>query len=207
MESVIQPSDSFAAFQYWVHQVERDVPFEVLIRIISARLSKADDRDHHDLTLMLENLLTRAGRHGEARQLLDDLIARYSDDVRAPIIKSRRLLYSWGDAEGALETIDLGLERANRTGFFRREALGDKARILVKLGHGEELSRVLEEIMSLKLTKGIPDIGRERDFVDRAPRGMIRTDVLARYDEFCPKRPTDPDADEPPEWEHPDDAG
>ena len=99
------------------------------------------------------------------------------------------------DLEGALEAVDVALQRAYRTGFYRREALGNKARILLKLGRGEELSRVLEEIMSLKITKGIPDIGRERDFVDRAPPGMIPPDILARYNEFRPKRPTDTDAD------------
>jgi hypothetical protein len=105
-----------------------------------------------------------------------------------------------------LKTIDVALERAYRTGFSRREALNNRARILLKLGRGEELSHVLEEIMSLEIKKGVPDIGRERDFIDRAPPGMIPADILARYNEFRPKRPTDTDADEPPEWESADDA-
>ncbi len=59
--------------------------------------------------------------------------------------------------------------------------------------------------MSLKMMKGIPDIGRERDFVDRAPPGLISEDVVARYNEFRPKRAGDSTADEPPEFEPPDD--
>jgi hypothetical protein len=65
---------------------------------------------------------------------------------------------------------------------------------------------VLEEIMALRIVKGIPDVGRERDFVDRAPPGLIAEDVVARYNEFRPRRAGDSDANEPPEWECPDDA-
>ena len=72
--------------------------------------------------------------------------------------------------------------------FFGVNALGVKARILLKLGLGDQLSRTLEEIMSLEMKQGIPDCGRERDFVDRAPAGMIEEGVLARYNAFCPKR-------------------
>jgi hypothetical protein len=60
--------------------------------------------------------------------------------------------------------------------------------------------------MSLQIMKDIADIGRERDFVDRAPPGLIRKDVLDRYNVFRPKRAGDSTADEPPEFEHPDDA-
>jgi hypothetical protein len=101
----------------------------------------------------------------------------------------------------------LALVRAHRTKFFRREALGVKARILLKLGRGAELSRTLEEIMSLEMKREIPDVGRERDFVDRAPPGMIADDLLARYNAFCPRRDDHngrSDWDEPPEWSHRD---
>lgn len=206
LEGLIEPSDSFRAFEQWVYQIEREVPVGILIDVISARLRKADGRDHYDLALMLASYLRGPERDRQALGLLDELIDRYPDDVRAPMSKAVRLLWFLDDLEGALKAIDVALERASRTGFYRRDALNNKARILLKLGRGEELSRVLEEIMSLKITKGIPDIGRERDFVDRAPPGMIPPGVLARYNEFRPKRPTDTDADEPPEWDSPDDA-
>jgi hypothetical protein len=106
-----------------------------------------------------------------------------------------------------LRCIDLAQQRACRTGFFRREALGVKARILLQLGRGEALSQVLEEIMSLQIAKDVPDVGRERDFVDRAPPGLISDDVVARYNEFRPKRAGDTRSNEPPEYEPPDDVG
>ncbi len=79
--------------------------------------------------------------------------------------------------------------------------LGNKARILLKLGRGDELSQVLEQIMSMQMIKGVPAVGRERDFVDRATACMIPDDVLARYNQFRPRRKGDTTADESPEWE------
>ena len=91
--------------------------------------------------------------------------------------------------------------------LFRKETHGVKSQILLQLGRGEQLSDVLEEIMPLQIRrKDIPDIGRERDFVDRAPPGLIRKDVLNRYNEFRSKRASDSMADEPPEFEPADDG-
>ena len=128
-----------------------------------------------------------AGQYGDAERVIDQAICRYPHDLRFPIAKASLLLYSIKNPQRALECINEALPRAYRTGFFRREALGMKARILLELRDGAELSRVLEEIMSLKMIKGIPDIGPERDFVDRAPTGLIPNDLIARYDLFCPR--------------------
>jgi tetratricopeptide (TPR) repeat protein len=165
-----------------------------------------DREDQYDLALHLRHLLVEAGREREAPPILDEMIERYPDDVRFPISKATLYHYFLDDPEEALRCIDLALKRAYRTGFFRREALGDKARILLRLGRGEQLSAVLEEIMSLQMTKGVPDVGRERDFVDRAPPGLIPEDILARYNEFRPKRAGDARSNEPPEYEPPDDG-
>jgi tetratricopeptide (TPR) repeat protein len=165
----------------------------------------AAGEDHKILASQLVNLWSMAGRYNEALQLLDDMIDRYPDDVRPTIRKASLHLYFMELPEEALKCIDVALQRAHRTGFFRREALGYKARILLQLGRSEQFSQVLEEIMSLRMSKDIPDIGRERDFVDRAPPGFIPGDVLARYNEFRPRRAGDSTANEPPEFESPDD--
>jgi hypothetical protein len=82
-----------------------------------------------------------------------------------------------------------------------------KARILLKLGRGEQLGQVLEQIMSLKVTRERPDIPRERDFLDAAPPGLVAKDIAARYDTFSSISParlsTNPpvwDADDPEYW-------
>jgi tetratricopeptide (TPR) repeat protein len=160
--------------------------------------------EQYELGFILEHFLSIAGRDQEGLRVLDELMLQYPDDVRCVINKAFVYFYFLKDPAEALKWIDLALERAYRTGFFRREALGNKARILLKLGRGEQLTQVLEEIMSMEMIKGVPDVGRERDFVDRAPAGMIPDDVLARYNEFRPKRSGDTTADEPPEWEPPE---
>jgi hypothetical protein len=198
--------NSLVELNKWCFEVERKLPLSKAIAKVSARMRKGDDEDRYHLALHLQLLLVRAGRRDEAVSLMNAMIERYPDDVRVPISKATHYLYFENDPQEALRWINLALERAHRTGFFRREALGDKARILLQLGRGEELSQVLEEIMALRMAKGVPDIGRERDFVDRAPSGLIAEDVLARYNEFRPKRAGDSDADEPPEWEYPEEG-
>jgi tetratricopeptide (TPR) repeat protein len=202
----IKSRDSIYDLYDWVEHLRRTLPIDVAIRTVSDSLEKVDGEDHRILASELAQLLREAGRDSEALQVLDQMMQRYPDDVRPAISKAVSYLYFLEDPEEALKSIDLALQRANRTGFFRREALGNKARILLKLGRGDELSDVLEEIMSLQIVEGIPDIGRERDFVDRAPPGLIRKGVLDRYNEFRPKRPGDTSANEPPEYEPPDDA-
>jgi len=190
----------------WVEHLRRALPIDAAIRTVSGSLEKVDGEDHYVLASELAQLLCEAGRYAEALQVLDGMMQRYPDDVRAAMRKATNYLYFLEDLEEALECINAAIQRAYRTGFFRREALGNKARILLKLGRGDELSDVLEEIMSLQIVKGIPDIGRERDFVDRAPPGLIRKGVLDRYNEFRPKRLEDTSEDEPPRYEPPDDA-
>jgi hypothetical protein len=171
-----------------VDKLRRTRPLDDIIEVVATRRRGANDDDFYTLTFQLQHLLIDAGRECEAGQIIDEMIARLPDNVRFPIGKASLYLYDIKDPKKALDAIDLALARAHRTGFFRREALGVKARILLELGRGDQLSQTLEEIMSLKMKPGIPDIRRERDFVDRAPPGMIADDVLARYNIFCPKQ-------------------
>jgi hypothetical protein len=189
----------------WHRQFCDGHPIGEIIDYITARVLTVDGEDLRFLQSELSRYLLMADRDQEALQVLDQMSERNPDDPRPLISKATQYLYFLDDSEEALSCIELALPRAYRTGLFRREALGVKARILLKLRRGEQLSQVLEEIMSLKMDKGVPDIGRERDFVDRAPPGLISEDVLARYNQFRPKRASDTTADEPPEWEPPDD--
>ncbi len=182
------------------HLISEHYPLDA-IKIISVRMRSADSEDYLVLARELANLWRLAKGYTEARQVLDDIVERYPDDVLAPMSKASLYLYSLDDAAKALSCINVALDRAYRTGHFRRQALGVKARILLKLGRGDELSDVLEEIMSLQMRSDLPDIGRERDFVDGAPPGFIREDVLSRYDQFRPRRKGAGRSDEPPEFE------
>jgi tetratricopeptide (TPR) repeat protein len=146
---------SFASpkdFDDWIKGLRASL--NSVIRIVAERASTADADDYRLLASELAWLLREADRDGEALQVLDDMLQRYPDDVRPAISKANIYLYSLEEFEEAPKWIDVALERAYRTGFWRREALGDKARILLKLGRGDELSDVLEEIMSLQIQKG-----------------------------------------------------
>lgn len=180
------------------------LPISGAIDDFSARMLTSDTEDRYRLAGHLEFFLGLAGKEHEALKIVDEMIECYPDDVRFPIKKATLNLYFLDNAEEALRSIDLALERAYRTLFFRREALGVKARILLKLGRGAEFSATLDEIMSMQMVRGIADVGRERDFVDRAPEGFISEDVLARYDRFRPKRAGDTRANEPPKYEPPE---
>jgi tetratricopeptide (TPR) repeat protein len=204
--TAIKSPKSFKDVMLWIDYLRRDLglPLGLVIDIVAERMRQSDRKDHYDWAWNLECLLREAERYSEAVQLLDEMIEQYPDNVRPLISKAFLYLYYLENPNEALKWIDVALERAYRTGFFRREALGNKARILLKLGRGQQLTQVLEEIMSMQMVKGVPDIGRERDFVDRAPPGMIPDDVLARYNQFRPKQTGDTAADEPPEWEPPE---
>jgi tetratricopeptide (TPR) repeat protein len=184
--------------------MERGVPPNDIIDDISTALRTAGAEDRAKLAHHRETFLVIAKREQEALQFLDQMIEEDPEDVRLQMRKANINLYFTKDMEEALRCIDAALELAYRTLFFRREALGVKARVLLQLGRGEALSSVLEEIMSMKMIKDVVDIGRERDFVDRAPPGLILDDVLARYNQFRPKRLDDTKSNEPPKFEPPE---
>jgi len=191
--------------QVWMDQWSRGVRPDDIVVSIEARFRAATGQDRYDLAAQLNTFLTIAYRDEERLQLLNQMMKEFPDDVELPMNKAEVYLHLSEDSE-ALKWIDVAIERAKRQRRFQREMLGYKARILLKLGRGDELSDVLESIMAIRLEKGAIDIGRERDFIDRAPPGMIRKDVLDRYNEFRPKRSTDTSADELPKYEPPEAA-
>ncbi len=174
----------------WTMELLKTLPLPDVIKAVDERRRDADGDDYRALTMDLSFFLCAAGRESEAVPIIDEMIARLLDDVRFPIVR-HYASSSMNDPGKALEVIEVALARAHRTEFFRREALGVKARILLELGHGDQLSQTLEEMMALEIKRDIPDSGRERDFVDRAPPGMIREDVLARYNVFAGKIATE----------------
>jgi tetratricopeptide (TPR) repeat protein len=181
-------------------QLRNEISAEEAIGRVQSELQEADGEDRLTLALNLNMLLTEAGRYDEALQLIDKMIAQIPDNVKFPIAKASLYFYRLNEPDKALEAIDFALKRAFRTKFFRREVLGEKARMLLRLGRGKELEQVLEQIMALKIAPGIPDVLRQRDFVDDAPSGLISDDIVARYDEFCPKPVDDLAWGEPPKW-------
>lgn len=180
--------DRIIEIENWVNDLRGKHSLNVVIDAVQKRKdAEKNERSKYQLALILKGLLIEAGRDQEALHLLKEMAGRLPGDVRFPIAEASLNLYFLDNPKAALTAIDEALARARRTGLFRREALGVKARILLKLGLGEELAATLEEIMNLKIEDGVPDVGRERDFIDQMPSGLISEELRARYDAFCPK--------------------
>ena len=84
-----------------------------------------------------------------------------------------------------MSIIDEAIDRAMRSGNFRRDALGTKARIALGLKDYGVVEEVLKQLMGLKFVHGNVDCGIERDFLDRLPPGAIDAKVASDYDRFC----------------------
>jgi hypothetical protein len=113
------------------------------------------------------------------------LADKHPDDPLPLINLVTYKLYFQEQPEEALQLINRALELAYRSGEFRRQALGDKARIALKLERYDIVESALRKIMQLKVDPEVPDIGRECDFFDRIPPGSIDAEVARQYDEYC----------------------
>src|SRR5262249_37398863 len=87
--------------------------------------------------------------------------------------------------EEAMRVVDRAVAAALRSGLFRREALGVKARVASALADYRAGEDTLRQIMTPAFTSGHLDIGVERDFLDALPAGSIAPAVAHAYDEYC----------------------
>ena len=88
----------------------------------------------------------------------------------------------------AMRYADRAVAAAMRSGLFRREALGVKARIAEQLADYRMIEDILRQIMALIVTRGHVDTGAERDFFDRLPSGSIDPDLASAYHDYCSAR-------------------
>ena len=103
-----------------------------------------------------------------------------------PLIKlAEQKLYFERQPEAAMRIIDRAIEAAYRSGNFRRNTLGVKARIALAMEDFAIVEGVLIRIMQLGFEYGNTDAGFRRDFFDRLPPGSIDPEVARQYDEHC----------------------
>jgi Protein of unknown function len=106
-----------------------------------------------------------------------------------PLISLANQKLDWEEQpDEAMRVIDRALGVAMRSGLFRRETLGVKARIALGFDAWSMVEEVLRQIMALTFTRGHLDIGAERDFFDRLPFGSIDPEVARAYDAYCGER-------------------
>ncbi|HLH86974.1 MAG TPA: DUF3658 domain-containing protein [Xanthobacteraceae bacterium] len=110
------------------------------------------------------------------------------DSARPLIALASQKLYDENLPDEAMHIIERAIAAAMRSGLFRREALGVKARIALELADYRAVEDSLRQIMALTMTRGHVDIGAERDFFDRLPPGSIDPEVARAYDEYCRAR-------------------
>ena len=110
------------------------------------------------------------------------------DSARPLIALASQKLHDENLPEEAMRVIDRAVAAALRSGLFRREALGVKARIALELADYRAVEDVLRQIMGLTVTRGHMDIGAERDFFDRLPPGSVDPEVARAYDDYCRAR-------------------
>jgi uncharacterized protein DUF3658 len=107
------------------------------------------------------------------------------DEPRPLISLARQKLADQDQPEEAMRIIDRAIAAATRGGIFRREALGVKARIALRLAAYPIVEDVLRQIMRLTFTPGNLDAEAERDVLDRLPSGAVDADVARAYDAYC----------------------
>lgn len=179
-------TDKFVGLHQWYDQLKRNQSDRELIERIKSRMNtESDVETARSLAFILASEFRRQERYGDAENTLLDL-SEQDPAEPYPLIElaGQKLYYEGKSAEG-LAIIDRALERARRSGNFRRNALGVKARIAEKMRRYELIADVLREIMEIKPGESRIDVGVERDFVDRLPSGAIDDELLQRYDEFC----------------------
>jgi tetratricopeptide (TPR) repeat protein len=136
------------------------------------------------LRFFLASELALHGRLLDAEAVYTRMHEDFPDDPLPLISLASQKLYDQDGLEKALPFVDKAVEVAYRSGNFRRNALGVKARIALALERYDLVEDILRQILSLRTEPGHVDCGVERDFLDRLPVGVIDEEVRRQYAEL-----------------------
>jgi hypothetical protein len=175
--------DAFREISDWhMSLVRRRLKLHEQVAVFKERLSDETDPDRRfELRLWLAGLLGYTDEIEKAKVLYLALHAERPDRPQILISLAEMLLWPAEQPEMALSVIDQAIEVAFRTGDFRRNALGVKARIALALRRYDMVEEVMRRILPLKTARGHFDCGIERDFLDRLPPGAIDESVRSQY--------------------------
>ena len=189
----IYQRDPHYQIDHWHHELVLINRGRKITPMIEKRMEEESEfwRLRH-LRQLLAMGYTSEGNFAAAEALRRQAFDEDTDDPSALIHLAEQKLYYEDQAEMAMTIIDSALEVAYRSGLFRRQALGVKARIALQLERHDVVEGVLRDILQLKFTRKNCDIGRERDILDRLPPGSIDGEVARRYDEYCRAKKTPP---------------
>ena len=175
--------DAFREISDWhMSLVRRRLTLHEQVAVFKERLSDETDPDRRfELRLWLAGLLGYTDEIEKAKVLYLALHAERPDRPQILISLAEMLLWPAEQPEMALSVIDQAIEVAFRTGDFRRNALGVKAKIALALRRYDMVEEVMRRILPLKTARGHFDCGIERDFLDRLPPGAIDESVRSQY--------------------------
>jgi hypothetical protein len=158
-------------------------PDEEVVAFKERLTGETDPDKRFELRLWLAGLLAYTDEIEEAKALYLALHMERPDRPQILIFLAEKLLWPAEQPEMALPVIDQAIEVAFRTGDFRRNALGVKARIALALERYDLVEEVMRRILPLKTARGHFDCGIERDFLNRLPPGTIDEEVRRQYAE------------------------
>jgi hypothetical protein len=169
----------------WVDETLRTDGQANIIRAIEDRMKgETDEAVLRVLNFRLAGEFKSRGRYSEAERIYLMLFDQWPSEPAPLISLAEQKLYFEEEAVAARQIIDRALEVAFRSGNFRRQALGVKARILLKLGKYEDIEDIIRRLMNIAPAPGDVDVGIERDFFDRLPAGAIDAELARQFDRY-----------------------
>jgi hypothetical protein len=134
------------------------------------------------LNFLLASEYRGADRFADEERTYHLLHEQYPNDPLPLVFLAGSKLYCQEQAEAALLLIEEAIPIADRSGNFRRLALGVKARIALELRAYSEIEGILRALLALKFEPSNLDCGIERDFFDRLPADVIDKGRAQEYD-------------------------
>lgn len=172
--------------QRWIDEVRRTGGKDGLAHALETRLAnESDEAVRRTLNFALAGEYRSRERFSDSERIYLAMFSQSPDEPMPLISLAEQKLYYEEATDVAMQTIDRAIEAAFRSGNFRKQALGVKARIASKMRTYSVVEEVLRQLLQLKDDSGGADVGIERDFFDRLPPEAIDKDLARQFDRYC----------------------
>jgi hypothetical protein len=157
-----------------------------IVNAIEARLKvELDPAVRRQLNLELASEYKALRKYDDAERIYLKLFQQSPEEPMPLILLAGQKLHDEDDPVTAMKVIDHALASAFHSGNFRRLALGVKARIALSEGRFRIVEDVIRQLLHIRNERRGADVGIERDFFDRLPRGAIDKTLALRYAHYA----------------------